>query len=123
MYADHITASMQRTIDSTNKRRIKQTEYNTLHGITPQALQKAASSLSEQLRGKNKSKSYDTDIESTIAAEPVMQYMTTDQLKRTLEKIKKDMQKAAKDLNFIEAARLRDEMYAVQAKLQEKERK
>ncbi len=126
MYADNITKSMQRTIEGTNHRRAKQIDYNEKNNITPSPVKKSASSIIEQVRGgsgnTNKKTQYSIPDEATFAAEPVVQYMSGEQLKKAIEKTKKEMQKASKELDFIEAARLRDEMYGLQKILNEKEK-
>ncbi len=112
MYADKITKSMQKTIDQTNYRRDKQLTYNEQHGITPQQIKK---DLSSPLSGANQEKTKEYKIhdheEINIAAEPPVKYMTDEQLKKEIEKTKQAMKKAAKELDFLEAARLRDEMF------------
>ena len=119
MYADKITVSMQQTIDETNRRRAKQIAYNQANNITPTTVFKTKEQIIEQgsiLKVKSNTKAYiepDTNNES-LAADPVVQYMSKDQLNKSIDETKKKMQKAAKDLDFIEAARLRDEMYALQ---------
>ncbi len=114
MYADKITRSMQATIDETNRRRIKQLSYNELHGITPQQIIRSKNSS----MGKKGSSNYYIEPENTgIAADPVVQYMSKPALQKAIDKTRKAMQAAAKELDFIEAARLRDEMLALEAKL------
>jgi excinuclease ABC subunit B len=121
MYADKITESMQRTIDETNRRREKQLAYNEQNGITPRQIVKALGSImgdrtSPEILHKN-GKAPRVYVESetvTIAAEPVVKYMTRAALEKTIAQTKHNMQKAAKKLDFIEAARLRDEMYALE---------
>lgn len=124
MYADKITASMQRTMDETNRRRIKQIDYNTKHNITPRQIEKSIESVMGQSNAslaKNKGKAYTGSEEVNIAADPVVQYMTADKLRKTIENVRKQMEQAAKELNFTEAARLRDEMFALKELLQNKE--
>lgn len=118
MYADKITDSMQRTIDSTNYRRAKQEQYNEEHGKTPQPIVKP----SREIIGYEyrSSKAYAEGNETiNMVADPVVQMMSKPALEKAIAKIKKEMQKAAKELDFIEAARLRDEMYALEKKLNE----
>lgn len=110
MYADTITKSMKVTIDETNRRREKQIRYNTEHGIVPTPLNKAKSSNSI----KDVAKAYAEPVESSIAAEPVIKYMNAEALEKTIAKTRKAMEKAAADLDFIEAARLRDEVFALE---------
>ena len=112
MYADKITNSMRITIDETERRRIKQEEHNTKHGITPTQIVKAASNIVGPGR-KRPSKSYLEPDELNIAADPVMKYMSADDLEHSIEITRKKMQKAAKDQDFMEAARLRDELFAL----------
>jgi excinuclease ABC subunit B len=113
-YGDKITKSMQKTIDETGRRRIIQTNYNTKHGITPQGLNKSK----VQILGQTKviEEAYDLDAISetpSIAADPVVQYMKKDELSKLLKETERKMKKAAKAEDFIEAARLRDEMMAL----------
>ncbi len=118
MYADRVTDSMQRTIDETNRRRLIQEEYNLKHGITPtQIIRSTEQHLKKQVDYNDDLKLYDTDTVVGIAADPVVDYMSKSQLENSIKKLKKDMEKAAKKLDFIEAARLRDEMYILQQKL------
>lgn len=109
MYADTITQSMQRTIDETNRRRNKQMEYNRIHNIEPQQINKAKTSAFD--------KNYEVYVEPEqpdIAADPIVQHMTPEALAKTIDKTRKQMEKAAKELDFIEAARLRDELFALE---------
>jgi excinuclease ABC subunit B len=120
MYADVITDSMQRTIDETNRRREKQIAYNVAHGMTPQPLKKSIETILMQTAvagSKQEAKPYIEKEEISLAADPVVQYMSKDQLEKAIEKTKKSMEKAAKELDFIEAARLRDEMYELKKQL------
>jgi excinuclease ABC subunit B len=112
MYADKITNSMRITIDETERRRIKQEEHNTKHGITPTQIVKAASNVVGPGR-KRPSKAYLEPDELNIAADPVMKYMSADDLEHSIDITRKKMQKAAKDQDFMEAARLRDELFAL----------
>jgi excinuclease ABC subunit B len=123
MYADKLTGSMQRTIEETNRRRKKQLKYNQDHKITPTQITKSTHSLfdksSEQLSREG---AYAGQARSDIAADPVVKYMGKAELEKAIDKAKKQMEKAAKELDFIEAARYRDEMYAFQELLTKKEK-
>ncbi len=123
MYADNITDSMQRTIDETNRRREKQVAYNTQHGLEPMPLNKRKEALSEQPNenAKNKPKPYIESEELTLAADPVLQYAAPDKIEKSIKETKRRMEKAAKDMDFMEAARLRDEMFALQKLLESKQ--
>ncbi|MBS1628188.1 MAG: excinuclease ABC subunit UvrB [Bacteroidetes bacterium] len=125
-YADKITDSMQRTIDETNRRREKQIAYNLQHNITPQTVKKSIDQILKQtavldIKGFDDKKPYaiqnDSDI-ITQAAEEQTAYKTIPQLEKAIKETKKKMEKAAKDLDFIEAAKLRDEMFAMQKELE-----
>ena len=123
MYADKVTNSMQRTIDETLRRRVKQLDYNQQNNITPKQIQKALTSImgiSGDKSSKDKVKYYAESDKIDMAADPVVQYMGKEALEKMIEKTKKTMQKAAKELDFIEAARLRDEMFAMQELLKKK---
>ncbi len=114
MYADKITESMQTAIDETNRRRGIQAAYNEEQGIVPQTVLKSREAILEQTKVADKKKSsvkYYTEDESvSIAADPVVSYMDKQELEKLVNKTQKAMEKAAKDLDFIEAARLRDEL-------------
>ncbi len=113
MYADKITKSMQKTIDETAYRREKQIEYNTKHNITPKGLNK---SLNNAL-GKDESLSWEDEIKAKAAAEPDLEYMTKSQIEKLIREKRKSMETAAKELNFMEAAKYRDEIKLLQEKL------
>lgn len=113
MYADKITPSMQMTIDETNRRRSKQLEYNRIHGITPQQIRKAKKSMFENSDISEKSKTYAELVLQTIAADPVVQYMNEQQLEKLLLQTQEQMHEAAREMDFLKAARLRDEMLAI----------
>jgi len=120
MYADKITDSMQRTIDETARRREKQIEYNQENGITPTQIRKGLNTIIEQSPMLGGKKAYVEPEEGAgIAAEPVVQYMSKPQIEKAIEQTKKQMDRAAKETDFMEAARLRDEMFALQKKLTE----
>ncbi len=123
MYADNITKSMKLTIDETDRRREKQIAYNTKHGLVPMQINKSTDSVLSGHKARDSrfnSHSYTEPENISIAADPVVQYMNKDQLKKTLQATKKQMEAAAKDLDFMEAARLRDEMYAIEKLIQDK---
>ena len=119
-YADRITQSMQKTIDETNRRREKQIEYNRVHHITPVTIKKSISQIMGQTSVLD-IKGYDENApnavtEITTAAEP-LEYHTKSQLEKAIATTKQQMDKAAKDMDFMEAARLRDEMFRMQQEL------
>jgi excinuclease ABC subunit B len=120
MYADRITESMQKTIDETNRRREKQLAYNEANGITPQAINKARRDiLTRGEKGDKTAVPYAQEYvhSANIAADPVVQYMSAPQLQKAIERTRKDMLDAARQMDFIEAARLRDEMLKLEDKL------
>jgi excinuclease ABC subunit B len=112
MYADKITDSMRKTIDETNRRREKQLAYNEKFGMVPTAIIKSKKPI---MSGSVlQPGAYAEPDKISIAADPVVQYMTKDALSKTIENVKSKMKKAAKELDFIEAARFRDEMYELE---------
>jgi len=112
MYADKITNSMQKTIDETERRREKQLKYNEKNNIIPQQIKRTSLSAFSKQDSNKQVINYKIDDDApSIAADPVVKYMSADALKKAIEKTKKMMKKAAKDTDFLEAARLRDEMY------------
>ena len=123
MYADKVTESMRRTIDETQRRRIKQIEYNFKHNITPtqagRKKQDAFSSTEITVDGKLV-KAYVENNDISLAADPVVQYMDEGELKKQIGLLKSAMLRAAKELDFMEAARLRDEMTVLETLLREK---
>jgi excinuclease ABC subunit B len=122
MYADKITGSMERTMEETQRRRKKQLDYNDQHQITPTQISRSTRSIFDQNREElNRAGAYADQARSELAADPVVQYMGAPELEKAIEKAKKQMEKAAKELDFIEAARFRDEMYAYQELLNQKE--
>lgn len=111
MYADRVTGAMKETIDETNRRRAKQTEYNKKMGITPRQIVKKGGAMLQGLTRKGVVlKAYTGPEEIDIAADPVVKYMSADQIEKAVDKTRKAMEKAAAALDFIEAARLRDEI-------------
>lgn len=120
-YADKITDSMQSTIDETNRRRAVQMEYNRIHNITPTTTGKTREEILNQksildVRG-NKAKAYVEPMEDLIAADPLLEYFNKDQIKSLITETETKMRQAAKDLDFISAARYRDELTALKKKL------
>ncbi len=113
MYADKITASMQKTMDETTYRREKQTRYNTENNLEPKALNK---SLGSALSGNSVSTGY-FEKEALKAAEPESLYLSKPEIEKKIREFRKQMEKSAKDLDFMEAAKLRDEIKALQDKL------
>ena len=126
-YADKMTESMQRTIDETNRRREKQVAFNIEHNITPTTIIKSTAQIFAQgsvldVKGYDPANPYSIAPDEelvTVAAEDQAVYVTIPQLEKAVAKTKKDMNKAAKDLDFMEAARLRDEMFRLQKELEE----
>lgn len=125
-YADKMTESMQKTIDETTRRREKQMAYNLEHGITPRTVSKSAKDVFAQtsvldIKGYDPADPNAIPPEAeliTAAAEEQVDYKTIPQLEKAIGKMKKDMEKAARDLDFMEAARLRDEMFTLQQQLE-----
>jgi excinuclease ABC subunit B len=119
MYADRITGSMQRAIEETNRRRAVQMEYNTLHGIIPQTVLKSREAIMGQTKvADSKAKQFYVEPEDIrIAADPVVQYMGKNDLEKVINETQAKMERAAKDLDFLEAARLRDELFQLRDKL------
>jgi excinuclease ABC subunit B len=123
MYADSITGSMQKTIDETERRREKQIAYNLKHGIVPKTVFKSREEIVHRssildIRGEGKSqKDLMVAAEPMLVEEPEGVYGTREDLQKAVEKKKKAMQKAAQQMDFMEAARLRDEMFQLQQKL------
>jgi excinuclease ABC subunit B len=119
-YADKMTESMQKTIDETNRRREKQIAYNLAHGITPRTVTKSKEEVFKQtsvleIKGYDENNKYALHEElAPIAADEGVEYKTAAQLEKLIAKTKKEMEKAAKELDFMEAARLRDKMFQLQ---------
>lgn len=124
MYGDRVTVSMQKTIDETERRRQKQIAYNIANGITPKSIIKAqqkpmmGTSIVDT-KGKL-IKVYTGPEEFSIAADPVVQYLSKEELKKMIDKTRKSMEAAAKELDFVEAARLRDELKSLEEMMQKK---
>jgi excinuclease ABC subunit B len=125
-YADIITESMQRTMDETLRRREKQISFNEEHGITPRTIIKSKEQVFAQtsvldIKGYNPADPYalapDEELVAVAEEQPV--YQTIPQVEKAITRTKKDMERAARDLDFMEAARLRDEMFGLQKKLKE----
>ncbi|MFI5138197.1 MAG: excinuclease ABC subunit UvrB [Sphingobacteriales bacterium] len=124
MYADKVTDSMQITMDETNRRRDIQIAYNTEHGITPRTIGKSKSEIMEQtsvmdFKGGVQKAYVEMDMAS-LAADPIVQYMTKPDLKKSIENTKKEMLAAAKNMDFLLAAKLRDEMFALEKMMEDK---
>ena len=126
MYADKMTESMRRTIDETARRRALQIQYNEDHGMVPTPLNKSKERILESTKVADgdpttRNLKYDYSEELALAADPVVQYMSLEQLEKSITHTRKQMEKAAKELDFIEAARLRDELFALEARKKEKQ--
>lgn len=122
-YADVMTESMQKTIDETHRRREKQIAYNIAHNITPKTILKSVDQIMRQtsvldIKGYDERSVYATDEVITAAAEEQATYNTIPQLEQAIKQTKKQMEKAARDMDFMEAARLRDEMFRMQKELE-----
>jgi excinuclease ABC subunit B len=117
MYADRMTGSMEKAIDETSRRRTLQEEYNRENNITPRTVLKSTDAIMRQTKvadSKKENKIYSFDSEPTnVAADPVVAYMSKPELEKQITNTQKQMERAAKDLDFIEAARLRDELFAL----------
>ncbi len=119
-----MTGSMQRTIDETNRRRMVQMEYNIKHGITPTTVLKSREEIFEQTTmadsRKPEVKMYAGPEEVSLAAEPVIALMKRDELEKVIKKTEKQMEGAAKDLDFLQAAKYRDELAQLRQMLKTK---
>jgi excinuclease ABC subunit B len=113
MYADKITASMQKTIDETNYRRTKQINYNTANNQVPEALNKKI----ESAFTKNPLVDFELGNGTSIAAEPIPEYLSKPEIEKMIREKRKAMEKAAKELDFMQAAKLRDTIKALQEKI------
>lgn len=124
MYADTITDSMQLTIDETNRRREKQLAYNEKHNITPTAIVKSIERIMGQTAvadaKKKEPQAYIEKQEMEVAADPVLQYMSDTQIIKSIADLRKEIEKTVKELDFIQAAKLRDEMFALEDYLRER---
>ncbi len=126
MYADRMTGSMEQAIGETRRRRAKQESYNAEHGITPKTIRKSAEAIMQQTKvadSRKDAKVYafdDMEDNLMIAADPVVAYMPKQDLEKLATKTQKDMEKAAKELDFITAARLRDELAQLKELLKQK---
>jgi excinuclease ABC subunit B len=125
MYADKITNSMRVTIEETNRRREKQIAYNTKHGITPKTVGKSREAIIEQtsvmdFKGGVQKAYIEKEMTDNLAADPIVQYMTKPELQKSIDKTKKEMAMAAKEMDFLLAAKLRDEMFALEKVMEER---
>lgn len=124
MYADKVTESMQIAIEETNRRRKTQIDYNLAHAITPKTILKSVDSILSQTKVADSKKSvkryYIEEEEKTLAADPVLAYLNQEEITKMIDRTRKAMEKAAKELEFMEAARLRDEYLALQKLLENK---
>ncbi|MGN6508956.1 MAG: excinuclease ABC subunit UvrB [Chitinophaga sp.] len=131
-YADKITESMQRTIDETDRRREKQRKYNEAHGIVPKTVLKSKEQIMGQtsvlsIRGFDESNPYAVHDEMAVVADDGVAFnrntiQSIPQMEKSIQRVRKEMEKAAKDLDFMEAARLRDQMFAMQQELENMKR-
>ncbi len=122
-YADKITDSMQATIDETNRRRAKQMAYNEEHGIVPKTVRKSREEILAKksildIRGKQE-KAYVEPEEPSLAADPIMEYLSKDKIELMIDNTERKMKKAAKELDFISAAQYRDELFALKKRLKD----
>lgn len=124
MYADRITDSMRVTIDETNRRREKQVAYNLEHGITPRTVGKTKQEIIEQTSVADfigEAKIYvEPEAGAAVVADPLVEYMSDKELQKAIDTVRRRMEKAAKEMDFLEAAKLRDEMFSLQKAYDEK---
>jgi excinuclease ABC subunit B len=123
MYADKVTDSMRQTIEETERRRKKQMDYNDAHGIVPTALNKSKEGiLMQSMPASNKSisEAYVEQERPSLAADPVVQYMSKEQLEKSISSARRNMEKAAKELDFMAAAKFRDDMFELEKLLKER---
>lgn len=124
MYADTITESMQQAIDETTRRRKTQMDYNLKHGIQPRTVIKSKEDIFKQTKVADSKKTakryYIENEEKSLAADPVVAYLSKDELMKMADRTRKAMEKAAKELEFTEAAKLRDEYLAIQKMIEER---
>ena len=124
MYADTITDSMRLTIEETDRRREKQLAYNEEHNITPTAIIKSVERIMGQTAvadaRKKEPQAYIEKQEIEAAADPVLQYMTDAQLTKSIADLRKEIEKTVRELDFIQAAKLRDEMFALEDYIKER---
>ncbi len=116
LYADKVTDSMQRTMDETSRRRIKQDEYNKAHGLVPKALRRSREEILAKSSAVQRNVEYEVSKVNLKAAEKAMNYTTPEDLESSIRKVRKDMEGAAKSMDFIEAARLRDVLIELESK-------
>ncbi len=128
MYADKMTDSMRTTIEETDRRRDKQIAYNLEHGIVPKTVGKSREAIIEQtsvmdFKGGVQKAYVEKEMTDSLAADPIVQYMSKSELQKAIDKIKKDMMAAAKDMDFLAAAKLRDEMFALEKTMDDRFKK
>lgn len=116
LYADKITDSMQRTIEETDRRRTKQDQYNKAHGLEPKALRRSREEILAKSSAVQRNVEYEVSKVNLKAAEQAMNYTTPEDLESSIRKVRKDMETAAKSMDFIEAARLRDVLIELESK-------
>jgi len=116
LYADKITDSMRRTIDETERRRMKQDEFNKANGVVPQALKRSREEILSKSSAVGRNVEYEVSKVNLKAAEQAMNYTTPEDLESSIRKVRKDMEEASKTLDFIEAARLRDLLIELEGK-------